>query len=203
MTDADASRPDRESGPRVRWALLVGALLVLIGLGTLAYQGWPELAYELGLIDTRCPYPSALVPAQDGPPVATAVPPGKRLVIPAIGVDVQVLDGNEDRALDLGVYHHAETAAPGEGDNIAIAGHRVRRAFTLLHRLEPGDPVLLYWGGTEYAYQVSRVFEIGLEETTILDPAPSERLTLYTCTPRFLGNRRTVVIATPTGDQAR
>ena len=125
------------------------------------------------------------------------MPKGARLVIPDISVDAQILEGGSDRALDVGVYHHVETADPGEGDNVAIAGHRVRRAFTLLHRLSPGDPVIVYWNGVEHDYRVARVFDVGPDDTSILEPSETEQLTLYTCRPRFLGDRRTVVVAEP------
>lgn len=197
MTDVVDSPRSALSALRSRWALLAGAVLILAGIGTVAYQGWPELAYELGLIDSGYPYPCAFAEQSGARPASDHIPRGTRLVIPTIGVDAQVYGGDYDSALERGVYHHSETADPGQGANVAIAGHRVRRAFTLLHRLGPGDEIILYWNGVEHDYRVDSVFEIEPEETSILEPGDREKLTLYTCTPRFEGDRRTALIALP------
>lgn len=191
---APRSEPQRR---RARWYYITGAVLIAIGISTALFQMWPEIAFRLGLIEPAYPYACALPEAADAGALTNRIPRDIRLVIPKIAVDTQVFEGESERALESGVYHHVETADPGQDDNVAIAGHRVRRAFTLLHQLEPGDPILLYWNGTEHDYRVDRVFAVGPEDTSILDPADQEQLTLYTCRPRFLGNTRTVVIATP------
>ncbi|HEY5548189.1 MAG TPA: sortase [Coriobacteriia bacterium] len=118
-------------------------------------------------------------------------------MIPRIAVDAGISEGNIDAALDSGVYHYPETAAPGEAGNAVIAGHRLRRAFTLLHVLKKGDPVIVYWHGREYDYRVMVVFEVDPSDTAILERGSQELLTLYTCLPRTVGDRRTVVIAEP------
>jgi sortase A len=179
--------------------LAAGVALILTGLGIVAYNLWPDLTYEVGLADAPCPYPSGFSAAEVGTPPGSARPKGRRLVIPAIGVDVAVRGGAASRSLARGGYHQAGTQDPGQGGNTVVAGHRTRRAFALLYRLKVGDPVVVFWDGVEHDYRVARVFEVGAENTRILSPTPAERLTLYTCTPRFLGNRRTVVWAEPTG----
>lgn len=184
-------------GRSARWYYLIGAVLILAGIGTALYQTWPDIAFRLGLIEPAYPYACALPEAPDSSALTDRMPRDMRLVIPKIAVDQQILEGDSEQALEDGVYHHGDTAAPGEGDNIAIAGHRVRRAFTLLYQLEPGDAVVVYWNGAEHDYRVERVFTVGPDDTSILDPMSAEQLTLYTCRPRFLGNTRTVVIALP------
>lgn len=112
-------------------------------------------------------------------------------------MDVAVYEGDEDTALRLGVYHHEQTATPGEPGNVAIAGHRNRRQFALLHALGPGDVVIVYWDGTEYDYRVRETFTVKPDDDQVLVRDGENRLTLYTCRPRFLGDSRTVVIAEP------
>lgn len=199
MTAANDSQP-KPSGLRARWAHLVGVTLVLVGIGVFAYQVWPEVAYQLGLVDSGYPYPCAFATAEGATPLSDRIPRGARLVIPSIGVDAQVYEGDYDRALERGVYHHTETADPGEGSNVTIAGHRVRRAFTLLHRLRAGDSIILYWNGVEHDYRVVRTVEIEANDTSILEPTDAEQLTLYTCTPRFLGDKRTALVAVPVSE---
>ena len=176
----------------------MGAVLILAGIGTALYNLWPDIGYRTGLVDDTWPYPSNIAP-----PAETSngsIPRDARLVIPSIAVDVPVLEGDPDAALEEGVYRHGETAEPGDGFNVTIAGHREARAFALLAYLSPGDPVILYWNGTEYDYRVTRVYEVGPDDSSVLSRGSAERLTLYTCTPRFLGNLRTVVEAEPVTD---
>lgn len=124
-------------------------------------------------------------------------PKGKQLVIPRIGTSVPVAGGSSTTALARGAYQEPGTADPGQGGNVALAGHRNSHVFSLLYRLRPGDPVILYWMGKEYDYRVSEVLDVGADDTRILAQTGDERLTLYTCRPREFGDKRTVVIALP------
>ena len=187
------SPPSDASQPRRRGWLLVGGgvALIAIALGIVLYQLWPDISYTLGLVDDSWPYASRFA----GELGSDDVPQGDRIVIPKIGVDAQVFGGNPDVALSRGIYHHVETAEPGQGDNVALAGHRNREAFVLLYQLDPGDPVSLWWRGEEHTYRVTRVYEVTPDDGSVLESAEEEQLTLYTCLPRFLGNKRTVVEA--------
>ena len=184
---------------RQRWLAPLGAVLILAGIGTVLYNLWPDISFRTGHIDESWPYPSNIAPPT-ARPTAQPAPEGTRLVIPSIAVDVPVLEGDPDAALEAGVYRHEETAQPGDGLNVSIAGHREARAFALLKYLVPGDAVVLYWSGLEYDYRVTRVYTVGVDDSSVLSRGSAERLTLYTCTPRFLGNLRTVVEAEPVTD---
>jgi LPXTG-site transpeptidase (sortase) family protein len=156
-----------------RWArrlILLGALLLLAAVGVVVYNLWPE---------------------------TTTLPEGRRLVVPKIGVDVRVYEGDADTALDLGVYRYPQTGVPGEAANMAVAGHRMAERFALLHVLKRGDEVIVYWDGVEHDYRVESVGEVTAQDDSILARGRTERLTLYTCTPRWLGDRRTVIVALP------
>ncbi len=174
----------------------LGAVLILAGIGTALYNLWPDIGYKTELIGDSWPYPSSLAPPTTEP-TSDSIPEDDRLVIPSIAVDVPIFEGDPDAALEAGVYRHTETAAPGDGLNVTIAGHRKARAFALLTYLAPGDAVIVYWNGKEHDYRVARVYEVGPDDSSVLSRGSAERLTLYTCTPRFLGNRRTVVEAEP------
>jgi len=186
----DTATPSRRLG-------VIGAALMLLGIGAALVVWWPDVAFRAGLIRMETPYATRLPASLVGVPRTEALPKGDRLVIPRIAVDEPILEGDSDRALSNGVYHYPETAAPGEAGNAVIAGHRVRRAFTLLHVLEKGDAVIVYWRGREYDYRVSRVLEVGPSDTSILERGSQEQLTLYTCLPRSVGDKRTVAIAEP------
>lgn len=185
---------DSDTGSSRRYVRLMGAVLMLVGIGTALVLWWPDIAFQTGIIKAAIPYPNRFDASADSD---SAIPADDRLVIPRIALDVPVFEGDANTALAEGLYHYPETASPGESGNAVIAGHRIARAFALLHRLEPGDAVVLYWLGQEYDYRVVSVREVGADATGILTRGDAEKLTLYTCTPRFLGNKRTVVIAEP------
>ncbi|MBW6467744.1 MAG: class D sortase [Coriobacteriia bacterium] len=181
------------------WVLL-GIALLVFSVAVAVYNLWPDITFQAGLVEPSVPYPSkfADAPAGEVPSDATqAIPAEPRVVIPRIAVDVRIYKGDAQRALKLGVYHHAGTAAPGEPGNMVIAGHRNRRQFAPLSYLESGDVILVYWDGAEYGYRVTQVYQVEAVETSVLARGDTEMLTLYTCTPRFLGNKRTVVVAEP------
>lgn len=193
--------------------VVVGGLLIAAGLGVALYNLWPDITFSLGMVEQRYPYHTVLLDEAEtsGTPTANGArerplaatpesdtpPTGRRVVIPALGVDAAVYDGDSADALARGVYVYADSALPGDEGNVVVAGHRTARQFALLHRLEPGDLVILYWDGAEHDYVVERIFEVLPDQTDVLDVGTEELLTLYTCVPRFLGNRRTVVVARP------
>ena len=185
----------KESGPSSRTLVWAGAALMLIGIGVALALFWPDIAFRAGLVRSTSPYPSRFDVGDRG--ASRPVPADDRLVVPRIALDAPIFEGSPASALERGVYHYPETAAPGQDGNAVIAGHRVRRAFTLLYLLSPGDDIIVYWHGVEYDYRVVSVHEVGPDATGILVRGTAEKLTLYTCTPRLLGNKRTVVVAEP------
>ena len=200
---------------RPRLAILSIALL-LIAVGVTVWNFWPDISWYLGLVPEVAQYdaPSGSFtgqpsddetdtptddPAADGEgPSRTGPPPtGNRLVIPRIGVDIGIYGGDANQAIEWGAYRHASTGVPGSGKEVVIAGHRVARALALLHRLSPGDTIYVYWDGFEYKYRVTGKYLADPEDPRILANASTETLRVYTCTPRYQGNRRVVVTAVP------
>jgi LPXTG-site transpeptidase (sortase) family protein len=204
---------------------LAAIVSVLAAAGVVLWLYGADIAYVLGLVPKVNPYGSvfanasvpaaAKVPTSAGAPasalgsgpgtqgkrqaatVPKGIPKGPRLVVPRVGIDVAVSGGDQTRALARGTYHHAGTPDPGQGGNVVLAGHRMSTVFSLLYRVRPGDPVILYWNGKELDYRVSKVFDVGAADTSILRSTAGEQLTLYTCLPRELGDKRTVVVALP------
>jgi LPXTG-site transpeptidase (sortase) family protein len=217
MPERRRARPKRRVSP-LRLAALVSALAAA---GIVLWLYGADIAYVFGLVGKTNPYGStfaeASVPAStsagasasalaSGPvtqgkrQVATApkgIPKGPRLVVPRVGIDVAVSGGDQTRALARGTYHHAGTPDAGQGGNVVLAGHRISAVFSLLYRVRAGDPVILYWNGKELDYRVSQVFDVGAADTSILRSTAGEQLTLYTCLPRELGDKHTVVVALP------
>ena len=133
-----------------------------------------------------------------------AVAPLAVLRIPKIHLDVAVLPGTDDRTLDRAVGHIEDTALPGADGNTGLAGHR-DGFFRGLKDIVPGDGMVLETlQGTE-AYVVERTWIVNPEDVSVLDPTPTQSLTLVTCYPfYFVGSapQRFIVRAVRVDDQS-
>src|SRR5437763_16385815 len=80
-----------------------------------------------------------------------------RIRIPAIGVDVVVVEGTSASALRAGAGHYPNTPLPGEVGNVGVAGHRTTygKPFANLDQLKPGDPIVFETPIGRDLYQVS------------------------------------------------
>jgi sortase A len=109
--------------------------------------------------------------------------PVARLIAPAHGVDLIVLDGASGRTLAFGPGHLAGTPLPGGIGNAVIGGHRDTH-LRFLRDVAPGAELAIETAeGRRVAYRVTAT-EIADVRTTAID-AESERrlLTLVTCYP--------------------
>ncbi len=121
-----------------------------------------------------------------------------RIKIPAIGVDVIVVEGTSASALRAGAGHYPSTPLPCELGNVAIAGHRTTygRPFNQLDRLKPGDEITLETPVGTCKYTVNREpFVIVPTDLSVLDPTTEGTLTLTTCHPKGSARQRLIVKA--------
>jgi len=121
-----------------------------------------------------------------------------RLRIPAIGIDVVVVEGTSASALRAGAGHYPGTPLPGEAGNVAIAGHRTTygHPFADLDRLAPGDDILLDTPVGPYRYRVDRQpFVVDKSDWSPIAAAGGRSLTLSTCHPRHSDRQRLIVWA--------
>jgi len=148
-------------------------------------------------------------------------PPDTRVVIPRIGKNVPVvtissealinrdwgrLEQQIQEALRDGVVHYPETAFPDEDGNMVITGHssyfawdsgRFKDVFALLHDVQIGDRIYVYYGQDRYEYEVYDTQVVLPTQVDVLTQAGEERLTLITCTPVGTNLKRLVVFARP------
>lgn len=133
------------------------------------------------------------------------VPEGNRIVIPDIRVDMPIIEGKDEKALNLGVWHRPNTGRPGVG-NMVLTGHRVGYAFLPedirnsisfynLDKLEENDYVIVYWEGNEYDYEIYGSEIVNPNDIYIENKEGDERLTLYTCHPLGELSKRLVYYA--------
>ena len=121
-----------------------------------------------------------------------------RLRIPALKVDVVVVEGTTNSALRAGAGHYADTPLPCEAGNVAIAGHRTTygRPFHHLDRLKPGDDIILTTPIGSCRYQVDRApFIVAPTDLSVVAPTPEAALTLTTCHPKGSAAQRLIVKA--------
>jgi LPXTG-site transpeptidase (sortase) family protein len=132
------------------------------------------------------------------PEVRSSSGPLAVLKIPKIHLEVPVVEGTDDPALDYGVGHVEGTALPGEAGNVAIAGHR-DGFFRGLKDIAVGDAMELETVRGSEPFVVENIWLVTPNDVWVLDPTPKESITLVTCYPfYFVGSapQRYIVRAT-------
>jgi sortase A len=127
-----------------------------------------------------------------------------RIVIPAIDVDVVVVEGVSPSALRAGAGHYPSTPLPCEDGNVAIAGHRTTygRPFHNLDLLQVGDEITLETpiGTCTYTVGDGSPIIVRPDDVSVLQGTPEPTLTLTTCHPKGSARQRLVIHATRVED---
>jgi len=126
-------------------------------------------------------------------------PPEAVLRIPRLGLEVPVLEGNDDLTMNRAAGRIPGTARPGERGNVAIAGHR-DGFFRPLKDIAAGDRIDLDRPDGQVDHYTVQGFRIvDPSDTSALKATDGATLTLVTCYPfHFVGPapQRFVVRAT-------
>lgn len=137
-----------------------------------------------------------------------------RIKIPAIGVDVVVVEGTGESALRAGAGHYRNTPLPCEIGNVAIAGHRTTygRPFANVDLLKAGDKITLETPIGSCTYTVDPVppgrhaasadgagFVIEPTDISVIANSIKGELTLTSCHPKGSAAKRIVIKATMDG----
>ncbi|MFA6392278.1 MAG: class E sortase [Patescibacteria group bacterium] len=188
-------------------AVRIGALIAIgFGIIILAYPFIPSIQYALfppktniQAIDDSKELISGLPLSEDKQTSEDYT--GNRLIIPKIGVNAKVVEGENDQALLRGAWRMPQTSTPDKGGNTVITGHRFRfrppnnTTFYLLDKLEQGDKIAVVWEGKEYYYRVIEIKVVTPDQTEVINPSSDPILTIFTCTPLFTSQKRLVVIS--------
>ena len=121
-----------------------------------------------------------------------------RLRIPAIDVDVVVVEGTSASALRAGAGHYPETPLPCEVGNVSIAGHRTTfgKPFANVDRLRTGDIITLETPVGGCTYRIERdPFVVDKADRSVVQPSPDRILTLTSCHPKGSAKQRIIVRA--------
>ncbi|GEM_PF-2957076 len=124
-----------------------------------------------------------------------------KIIIPKMGVDSEILEGNSEDILWKGIWRMPVGSTPNQGGNTIITAHRYLhrppspKTFYLIDKLEVGDIITVYWEGVKYEYKVTESKIVEPNEISILHNTADDRLTLFSCTPLFTSKQRLVVTA--------
>ena len=119
-----------------------------------------------------------------------------KLEIESIKLNQFIVSGTDEQSLEFGPGHYIQTAFPGAGGNVGIAGHRTTfgAPFANLDKVELGDELILTVGANKYHYEVD---EITIVEAVggeyVLYNRGDDRLTLTTCHPKYSAKQRLIV----------
>jgi sortase A len=120
-----------------------------------------------------------------------------RIRIPSIDVDVVVVQGTDTASLQKGPGHYPETAFPGQGRTIGVAGHRTTylAPFRHINDVADGDEITLEMPYGTFTYVVEKHEIVEPEQTEIVDDVGYERLVLTACHPLYSAAQRWAVFA--------
>ena len=106
------------------------------------------------------------------------------LRIPALDLEVPVLEGTDEVTLNRGVGRIAGTSLPGQGGNIGIAGHR-DGFFRSLKDIRTGDAIELATTSGTDVFVVDQIRITNPADVSVLRPRAKRSLTLVTCYPFY------------------
>jgi sortase A len=162
---------------------LIGAVMVLVGLGLVALFFVGPPGGTAGDLPT-----GAEAGPTDAPADGTLY-----LTVPKIGLeDVTVHTSLSEEDLDDSTIHLPDTGFPWQpGANTYIAGHRMGYfgtgsflVFFRLNELARGDEIILEdSAGGRYSYRITESLVVGPEDTQVTEPVPGKSIvSLQTCT---------------------
>lgn len=188
-------------------AVLWTAALVLGGwwLSAQAAAVWTDRARHGALEAPRAdaePVVADIAPSVEVPFAWPVLEPGAtvgRIVIPRVDIDALILEGDEEAVLSRAVGHLGDTALPGQGGTVALAGHR-DSFFQPLEHIAIGDRIVLQTPAGDLRYRVAATRIVAPTALDVLADRGREHLTLITCYPfRYIGPapQRFIVDAEP------
>jgi sortase A len=139
----------------------------------------------------------SIKPVKVAPPPPPIFPQSPtRIVIPAIGVDWPIVEGDDWDALKIGVGHRVGTSNPGARGNMILSGHNdvYGEVFKNLEFLGMNQDVVIYAGERKFRY-VTRVRRIvPPTDLSPLNPSREPIVTLITCWPYRVDTFRLILI---------
>ena len=156
---------------------IIGIIMIVLGVGVLSFYGYRKISRELYL--------------------RKLLNDNINFEIPRLNVKVPVLEGTDNKALQVSAGHFEGSGALGKG-NYCIAGHNstiYAEIFNDLDQIEIGDEMYLVDTDekrTRYCYIVTEYKIVQPSDTWVLNDYGDNRLTVISCTDD--GTMRQVVV---------
>ncbi len=131
-------------------------------------------------------------------PVPTSSPQQAiRIQIPAINVDAPIVQGDGWEQLKKGVGQHVGSADPGQTGNMVLTAHDdvFGEIFRYLDQLKKGDQIVIYTAIRAYTYVVTGSQVVEPTRVDVMNPTDNPTLTLISCYPYRVDNKRIIVSA--------
>jgi sortase A len=113
------------------------------------------------------------------------------------GLNLVFVQGTDEASLELGPGHYPETAMPGQGRTVAIAGHRTTylAPFRHIDSMKPGDKITLKMPYGTFIYSVQKSEIVDPSDVGIIHDTGYERLVLSACNPLYSATQRYIIYA--------
>jgi sortase A len=113
------------------------------------------------------------------------------------GLNLVFVQGTDESSLELGPGHYPETAMPGQGKTIAIAGHRTTylAPFRHIDSMKQGDKITLKMPYGTFVYAVQKTEIVDPSDVGVIHETGYERLVLSACNPLYSAAERFIVFA--------
>ena len=129
-----------------------------------------------------------------------------RIEAPAMdGLNMVFVQGTDESSLELGPGHYPETAMPGQGKTVAIAGHRTTylAPFRHIDSMKRGDKIYLKMPYATFTYSVQKTEIVDPSDVGIIHDTGYERLVLSACNPLYSASQRYIVFARLVHEEAK
>jgi sortase A len=113
------------------------------------------------------------------------------------GLNMVFVQGTDESSLELGPGHYPETAMPGQGKTVAIAGHRTTylAPFRHIDSLKPNDKITLKMPYGLFIYSVQKSEIVDPTDVGVVHNTGYERLVLSACNPVYSAAQRYIIYA--------
>jgi sortase A len=120
-----------------------------------------------------------------------------RIMIPAIDLNIVLVQGTSTADLQKGPGHYPETVLPGQRGTVAFAGHRTNylAPFRHLDELGPGDEVTIEMPYATFIYRFEKQLIVDPTRVGVVRDVDHNRLVLTACHPLYSAAQRIVVFA--------
>jgi sortase A len=120
-----------------------------------------------------------------------------RILIPAIDLNIVLVQGTATADLQKGPGHYPETVLPGQPGTVAIAGHRTTylAPFRHIDELGPDDEVRIEMPYATVTYRFEKQLIVEPTQVGVVRDVDHNRLVLTACHPLYSAEQRIVVFA--------